>query len=77
VSITSPRDVEALVDMITRAPMRRPSVHPAGEPYYWLTIWLADGTSLGRPYFADTSELMGGVAVPVELRAIVDRYLAQ
>jgi len=77
VSIKLPRDVEALVDMITHAPVRRPSVHPAGEPYYWLTIWLADGTTLGRPYFADTSELMGGVAVPVEVRAILDRYLAE
>lgn len=77
VSIKSPGDVEALVDMITRAPMRRPSVHPAAEPYYWLTIWLADGTTLGRPYFVDTSELMGGVVLPVEFRAILERYLAE
>jgi len=77
VSIKSPRDVEALVDMIVHAPMRRPSVHPAAEPYYWITIWLTDGTTLGRPYFADTSELMGGVPVPAEFRAILDRYLAE
>ena len=46
-----------------------------GEPEYWLTIWLADGTTLGRPYFGDTGELMGGLAVPPEFRAILDRYL--
>jgi hypothetical protein len=77
VPISSPRDVEALVSMITHAPMRRPSLHPAAEPYYWLTIWLADGTTLGRPYFTETSELMGGVALPAEFRAILDRYLAE
>ena len=75
-SIGSPGEVEALVGMIVRAPVRRPSVHPAGEPYYWLTIWLTDGTTLGRPYFADTSELMGGVVLPVEVRATLDRYPA-
>jgi hypothetical protein len=77
VPITDPRDVEALVSMIARAPMRRPSVHPASEPYYWLTIWLEDGTTLGRPYFTETSELMGGVALPPEFRAILERYLGK
>ena len=75
--VASAPDVEALVEMILRGTMRRPTPHAAGEPEYWLTIWLADGTTLGRPYFADTSELMGGVAVPVEVRAILDRYLAE
>jgi hypothetical protein len=73
--IASPRDVEALVEMILRGTMRRPSAHASGERQYWLTIWLADGTTLGRAYFADTGELMGGLAVPSEFRAILDRHL--
>jgi hypothetical protein len=77
VPIRSPRDVAALADMIAHGTMRRPTAHPASEPYYWLTVWLADGTTLGRPYFADTSELMGGVVVPREFRAILERYLAE
>jgi hypothetical protein len=73
--IAAPRDVEALAQMILRGMVRRPTPHASGEPEYWLTIWLADGTTLGRPYFADTGELMGGLAVPPEFRAILDRYL--
>jgi hypothetical protein len=73
--IAAPRDVEALAQMILRGTVRRPTPHASGEPEYWLTIWLADGTTLGRPYFADTGELMGGLAVPPEFRAILDRYL--
>ncbi len=76
-TISAPQDLQALVDMIVRAPMRRPSPHPVGEPYYWLTVWLADGTTLGRPYYADTSELMGGAVVPAEFRSILERGLAQ
>jgi hypothetical protein len=76
VSIRSPRDVEALVDMIVHGTMQRPTAHPVGETRYWLTIWLSDGTTLGRPYFAETSELMGGVVVPGEFRAVLERYLA-
>jgi hypothetical protein len=77
VAIRSPQDVEALVDLIVRAPMRRPVAHPIGETRYWLTLWLADGTSLGRPYFVETGELLGGVAVPAEFRALLDRYLTE
>jgi hypothetical protein len=73
--IAAPRDVEALAQMILRGTVRRPTPHASGEPEYWLTIWLADGTTLGRPYFGDTGELMGGLAVPPEFRAILDRYL--
>jgi hypothetical protein len=73
--IAVPRDVEALAQMILRGTVRRPTPHASGEPEYWLTIWLADGTTLGRPYFGDTGELMGGLAVPPEFRAILDRYL--
>jgi hypothetical protein len=75
--ITSPRDVEALVGMILHGTMRRPTPHASGEPQYWVTIWLTDGTTLGRPYYADTGELMDGLAVPPEFRAILERYLAE
>lgn len=74
--IASARDVEALVGMILHGTMRRPTPYAAGEPQYWLTIWLADGTTLGRPYHADTGELMGGLAVPPEFRVILERHLA-
>jgi len=57
--------------------MRRPVAHAVGETRYWLTLWLQDGTSVGRPYYADTGELMGGLAVPPEFRAILERYLAE
>jgi len=57
--------------------MRRPVAHAVGETRYWLTLWLRDGTSFGRPYYADTGELMGGLAVPPEFRAILDRYLGE
>jgi hypothetical protein len=62
--------------MMLRGSMRRPTPHAAGEPEYWLTIWLADGTTLGRPYYADTGELMGGLAVPAEFRVLLERHLA-
>ena len=75
--ITAREDVEALVGMIARGPTRPPRAHAAGEPRYWLTFWLADGTTLGRSYFPETSELMGGVVVARELRALLDRYLAR
>ena len=43
------KDAEALFQMILRGPMRPPRAYAFGEPRYWLTIWLADGTTLGRP----------------------------
>jgi len=73
--ISSPEDVASLVDMVLHGPVRRPQPHAASEPRYWLTFWLTDGTTLGRPYFADTSELMGGVVLPESFRRILDRYL--
>jgi hypothetical protein len=76
VPVASAQDIEALVEMMLRGAMRRPTPHAAGEPEYWLTIWLADGTTLGRPYYADTGELMGGLAVPPEFRALLERCLA-
>jgi len=75
-SIAAPADVQSLVDMLAAAPVRRPQPHASGEPRYWLTFWLADGTTLGRPYFAETSELMGGVVLPADFRAILERHLA-
>jgi hypothetical protein len=74
-TIIAPADAEALVDMVLHGSMRRPRPHPVGEPRYWLTFWLADGTTLGRPYFVETSELMGGVVLPAEFRRILERYL--
>ena len=73
--VTSAADAEALIDMIVRSPVRRPVPHAFGEPRYWLTLWLSDGTTLGRPYFVDTRELMGGVALPAEFTALVEKYL--
>ena len=68
-------DTGALVEMMLRGRVRPPRAYTFGEPRYWLTIWLADGTTLGRAYFADTGELMGGLVVPPEFRAILDRHL--
>jgi hypothetical protein len=73
--IASAREVEGLVAMILRGPVRRPTPPGADTPQYWLTLWLADGTTLGRPYWADAGELMGGVALPAEFRAALERLL--
>jgi hypothetical protein len=73
--ITSRPDADALVDMIVHGPVHRPQVHPFGELRYWLTFWLADGTTLSRPYYVETNELMGGVIPPDEFRRILERYL--
>jgi hypothetical protein len=73
--ITASQDVAAIVDMIATGAVRAPQVHAVGEPRYMITLWLADGTTLGRVYFRETSELMGGVAVPGEFARILERYL--
>jgi hypothetical protein len=70
------RDADALVDMIVSGPMRAPRAHPLGEPRYWLTFWLNDGTTLARPYFAESNEVMDGIVVPAEFGKILERYLA-
>jgi len=75
--IVARADVDALVDMIVRGMARRPLAHAVGETRYWLTFWLADGTTLGRAYFPEASELMGGVIVAGEFRALLNRYLAR
>jgi hypothetical protein len=74
-TIASRPDVQALLDMIARGPVRPPRPHAFGEPRYWLTFWLTDGTTLGRPYFVDTREMMGGVELPEAFAAIIERYL--
>jgi hypothetical protein len=73
--VTSAADAEALIEMILHGTVRPPHAHAAAEPRYWITVWLHDGTTLGRPYFAETSELLGGVVVSGEFRRIVERYL--
>jgi hypothetical protein len=73
--VASPADVEALVAMILTGRMQAPRPHAFGEPRYWITLWLADGTTLGRPYFAETSEMLGGLQLPADFGRIVDRYL--
>jgi hypothetical protein len=77
VTIRAREDVDALVDLIVHAPVRRPVAHAAGETRYRLTLWLQDGTSVGRTYFVETSELLGGVVMPDGFRAILDRYLSE
>jgi hypothetical protein len=72
--ITAEADVRALVDLVLRGAVRPARPHAAGEPRYWLTFWLADGTTLDRPYDPSTGEMMGGVAVPAEFRQILARY---
>jgi len=74
-AITSSDDVAALVEMITTGAVRKPQVHAVGEPRYLVTLWLFDGTTLGRVYFRETSELMGGVAVPAAFARILERYV--
>ena len=71
----APKDAETLVDMMLRGRMRPPRAYTFGEPRYWLTIWLADGTALGRPYFTESSEVMDGLVVPAEFGRILERYL--
>ena len=75
VRIASPADAGTLVRLVVQGTMRPPRAHPISEPRYWITFWLTDGTTLGRPYFADTSELLGGLAVSNDLRTLLDRYL--
>ena len=50
--------------MLVAEPGQRPQAHAFGEPRYWLTFWLTDGTTLERAFFVDTRELMGGVTCP-------------
>ena len=74
-TISAPQAVEALVEMLVRSPVERPQAHAFGEPRYWLTFWLTDGTTLERAYFVETRELMGGVVLPAEFAPGLERYL--
>jgi len=74
-AVSLPADREALIGMILRGAVRKPSPHTFGEPRYWLTLWLTDGTTLGRTYFPESSELMGGVVVPADFASILEKYL--
>ena len=71
----SPADAGTLARMVIQGTMRAPRANPTGEPRYWITFWLADGTTLGRPYFADSSEILGGLAVTADVRRMLERYL--
>jgi hypothetical protein len=75
-TIAGPGEVQALVEMLVRAPVQRPAAHPAGERRYWLTFWLTDGTSLTRPFFVESREVMGGVRVPEEFATLLGRHVA-
>ncbi len=75
-TVTALGDVEALVDLIVRAQTRRPLPHAPGETRYWLTFWFADGTTLGRPYYPESSELMGGVVVGGDFTRLLEGHLA-
>ena len=75
VRIADPTAVASVVEMVVRGTMRGPRAHAVGEPRYWLTFWLVDGTTLGRPYFLETSELMDGLMLPMEFGKILARYL--
>lgn len=77
VRVTSTADVEALVGMVLRGTVQRATPAVGDARQYWLTLWLADGTTLGRPYVVDTGELMGGVTLPPEFRATLERYVAE
>jgi hypothetical protein len=77
VRISEARDADALVAMILSAGVRAPGPRSPADRRYWITLWLADGTTLGRPYFADTGELLGGVALPPEFGRLVERYLTE
>jgi hypothetical protein len=77
VRIGAREDVDALVGMVVAGTTRAPRAQAAAAPRYWITFWLADGTTLGRPYFPDTGELLGGVVLPAAFRTLVERYLGE
>jgi hypothetical protein len=74
-AISSSADAQALIRMILHGAVRKPSAHTVGEPRYWLTLWLTDGTTLGRAYYPESGELMGGIVVPAGFAQILEKYL--
>ena len=77
VRISAREDVEALVGMVVGGTTRAPRAHAVADPRYWITFWLTDGTTLGRPYFPEAGELLGGVVLPAGFRTLVERYLGE
>ena len=75
ITIDHPASQGSVLRIITKAPTRREQPHAYGQPAYWLTFWLDDGTTLERPYYPEDGELMGGVVAGAEFRAILERYL--
>jgi hypothetical protein len=75
VVIRAQTDVNALAEMIERAPVAPARAKSTAAARYWLTFWLTDGTTLGRAFFPETSELTGGVTLPAEFRATLERHL--
>ena len=74
VVIRASTDVEALGAMITSAPVMAPRARTGAMPWYWLTFWLSDGTTFGRGFFPETGQLTGGVTLPPEFHATLDRH---
>src|SRR5262245_36455236 len=75
VTIGDAREVQGLVELLVASPVQRPQAHAFGEPRYWLTFWLTDGTTLERAYFVDTRELMGGIVLPEAFGTRLERHL--
>jgi hypothetical protein len=71
------KDTADLADMILRGAVRPPRARAYGEPRYWLTIWLTDGTTLRRPYFPDSGDVMDGLVVPDDFARILERSLGE
>jgi hypothetical protein len=75
VVIRAKADVERLADMITSAPVAGALARSGSVPWYWLTFWLSDGTTFGRGFFPETSQLTGGLTLPPEFQATLERHL--
>src|SRR5262245_42957784 len=75
VTIGGAREVQALAELLAASPVQRPQAHAFGEPRYWLTFWLTDGTTLERAYLVETRELMGGLVLPEAFGTRLERYL--
>ena len=61
--------------LLVTGEMRPPSPRTYGEPRYWITFWMNDGTTIGRPFVPETNEVLGGLVVRPEFRRTLERYL--
>lgn len=77
VVIRAKGDVERLADMITKAPVAGAQARSGSVPWYWLTFWLSDGTTFGRGFFPETGQLTGGLTLPPEFQATLERHLKE